>query len=239
MEKRILLMATAILAASCTGGNKTNEETAAYDVSIDSCEYSMGNVTLTKLIHGDMGEISQRGDTIVFAAKQGTDYFSDPEGEQSNFNAPMLMMEVDNTRPFTLTVRVKPDFPEVGVYSAGTIIAYADQQHWQKICFEQDEQCRHRLVTMRTVGLSDDVDHEVCTAEGVWLRFSTNSKIVGNYYSVDGEHWQLLRDYPNDYPQRLLLGIMTQCPQDSLHTCTYTDMHFVERAVKDFRTGEL
>ena len=57
--------------------------------------------------------------------------------------------------------------------------------------------------------------------------------------SKDGEHWQLLRDYANDYPERLHIGIMSQSPQDSIHTCRYSDMELVYQPVKDFRTGDL
>lgn len=46
----------------------------------------------------------------------------------------MLMTELDNTKPFTITVKVEPEFNPgtEGVYSAGTIIIYANDSHWQK-----------------------------------------------------------------------------------------------------------
>lgn len=240
--KIVALVLVTNIAVSCK--NKTagaKNMIAGNMAKVEDCNYEMNGVRFTKLFNPDMGTLKQLNDTIVFTAKKGSDYFSDPQGQWSNFTAPMLMTELDNTKPFTITVKVEPEFnPDTeGVYSAGTVIIYANDSHWQKICYEQDEVGAHRLITMRTVGLSDDVNHEISEVKKLWLRLSSDTKIIGNYYSKDGEHWQLLRDYANDYPKRLYIGIMSQCPQDSIHTCRYSDMELVYQNVKDFRKGDL
>lgn len=240
--KIVALMLAANITVSCTNKTAGTKNMVTGNMAkAEDCNYELNGVRLTKLFNPDMGTLKQLDDAIVFTAKKGSDYFSDPQGQLSNFTAPMLMTELDNTKPFTVTVKVEPEFNPAteGVYSAGTVIIYADNSHWQKICYEQDEAGAHRLITMRTVGLSDDVNHEISEAKSLWLRLSSDTRIIGNYYSKDGEHWQLLRDYANDYPERLYIGIMSQCPQDSIHTCRYSDMELVYQPVKDFRTGDL
>lgn len=67
---------------------------------------------------------------LSMTAGKQTDLFCDPKGVATNTSAPLLMTEVDNTKPFTFTVKVQPKFTEAGTYSAGAILAFVNKDHW-------------------------------------------------------------------------------------------------------------
>lgn len=136
-------------------------------------------------------------------------------------------------------MKVQPGFTEAGTYSAGAILAFVDKDHWQKLCFEQDEDGNHRIVTVRTIGTSDDNNHERADSAPVYLRMSSDTQVIGNYYSEDGENWHLVRIYKNEYPSNLRLSISAQSPKDKAHTCRFSDIKLENRPVSDFRRGNM
>ena len=177
-------------------------------------------------------------DTLKLVAGAQTDYFRSPDGSVID-SSPVIFTEVDNTKPFTFTAKVEPKFTKTGTYSAGVLYVYEDEMHCQKLCFEQDEFGVHRVVTVRTIGTSDDNNHQSIEKPYVYMRISSDGKQIGNYYSEDGKTWRLARLYANDYPEKVLLGLSSQSPKDNGHTCSFTDVSIVETAVSNFRIGKL
>ncbi len=92
--------------------------------------------------------------TLKFVAGPQTDYFRSPDGTAIN-NSPVIFTEIDNTKPFTFTAKVEPQFTLTGTYSAGVLYVYENDTHNQKLCFEQDENGAHRVVSVRTIGTSE------------------------------------------------------------------------------------
>ena len=168
-----------------------------------------------------------------------TDLFCDPKGKATNQSAPILLSRVDNTKPFTFTVKVKPQFTKNGTYSAGGIMLFENPEQWQKLCFEQDEAGKHRIVTVRTLEFSDDNNHEQIAGDYVYLRISSDTELIGNYYSEDGVNWQLVRVYKNNFLPVVYFCLSAQSPKDKVHRSSFSDVSMVDKPVKNFRTGEL
>lgn len=103
------------------------------------------------------------------------DIFNDPDGKLSNNTAPVLLSKIDNTKPFTLTAKVSPGCTAKGLYNASVLFLYVNDDLGQKFCFGQDEHGKHCIVTVRTVGTSDDNNHDVVTVSTVSpMRIITN-----------------------------------------------------------------
>jgi len=47
---------------------------------------------------------------ITINASKATDFFIDPDGSYAFSNAPVLLKKIDNTKPFTFTVEMKPEY---------------------------------------------------------------------------------------------------------------------------------
>lgn len=224
-----------IILTGCSG-NKT--ETSAEKETLSPCDFVFGGINFSQAKNGAENSVEILNDTLKLAAGAQTDYFRSPDGSVID-SSPVIFTEVDNTKPFTFTAKVEPKFTKTGTYSAGVLYVYEDEMHCQKLCFEQDEFGVHRVVTVRTIGTSDDNNHQSIEKPYVYMRISSDGKQIGNYYSEDGKTWRLARLYANDYPEKVLLGLSSQSPKDNGHTCSFTDVSIVETAVSNFRIGKL
>ena len=238
MQKKFLysFMLMGIIMIGCSD-NKT--ETPTVLETFSPCNIEIGGVKFTQSKNNAESGVTIINDTLKFVAGPQTDYFHAPD-EQSTINSsPVLFAEVDNTKPFTFTAKIEPQFTATGTYSAGVLYAYENKTHSQKLCFEQDEYGDHRVVTVRTIGTSDDNNHQSIAGPFVYMRISSDGKQIGSYFSEDGEVWRMTRLYKNDYPDRLLLGISSQSPKDKEHTCYFSEVTLSDKAVSDFRNGKL
>jgi hypothetical protein len=174
---------------------------------------------------------------VKFRVGEKKDYFNDPDGQLSNNTAPVLLTKVDNTKPFTFMSKVTPGFTEKGLYNAGVLYIYTNDNFWQKFCFEQDERGKHRIVTVRTMGTSDDNNHDVVTTPSIYMKISSDARTVASYYSYDKQTWNLVRLYKNNYPSEIWMGVSAQCPIDTGSTSVFEEISLSQTSVKDFRLG--
>lgn len=123
--------------------------------------------------------------TLSSCGRSQTDYFRSPDGSVVNSSA-VIFTEVDNTKPFTFTAKVQPNFTKTGTYSAGVLYAYENDTHCQKLCFEQDEYGVHRVVSVRTIGTSDDNNHQAIIGRYVYMRLSSDGTTLGSYFQKMG-----------------------------------------------------
>lgn len=224
---------------SHTEATPTVETTNTSSKSTD-CEIKFGNITFTRAINGADSLISIKKDGVLeFRCGEKLDFFCDPnDGKLSNNTAPILLTKVDNTVPFTLTAKVTPEFTTTGLYNAADLFVFANDTLWQKFAFEQDERGKHRIVTVRTHGTSDDNNHEEVTAPSVYLKISSDTHTIASYYSLDKKEWQMVRLYKNYYPKELWVGICSQCPVDKGSVSFFEDITLEQNSVGDFRLGE-
>lgn len=221
-----------------TGCAESKPDAVVEKEALSSCNVKLSNIQFTQAKNGAENNVTVFNDTLKFVAGPQTDYFRSPDGTVIN-NSPVIFTEIDNTKPFTFTAKVEPQFTLTGTYSAGVLYVYENDTHNQKLCFEQDENGAHRVVTVRTIGTSDDNNHQSIEGPSVYMRISSDSKQIGSYYSEDGKTWRMARLYKNDFPEKLLLGVSSQSPKDNEHTCYFSEVSIIETAVPDFRSGKL
>lgn len=208
-------------------------------VSGKPCDIKLANIHFTKAVNGaDTLTKVAAGGKMTFRVGEKKDFFCDPnDNKLSNNTAPILLAEVDNTKPFTLVSKVVPGFTEKGLYNAGVLYIYVNDRRWHKLCFEQDERGNHRIVSVRTVGTSDDNNHDVVKAPSAYMKISSDTRTVASYYSLDKKNWQLVRLYKNDYPAKIWLGVSAQCPVDTGTVSYFEDISLTQSSVTDFRLG--
>ncbi|MXO04669.1 DUF1349 domain-containing protein [Flavobacterium sp. HBTb2-11-1] len=241
----ILIILSLSILLSCNNKNKSAKATLKEETKTDSafvngspCDIKLSSIHFTKAVNGADSLIKlETNEKIIFKAGEKSDYFSDPNEKLSNTSAPMLLSKVDNTKPFTLTAKVTPEFTEKGLYNAGVLYLYVNDSFYQKFCFEQDERGNHRVVTVRTMRTSDDNNHDVVKVPSVYMKISSDTKTVASYYSVDKKNWQMVRLYKNNYPKEIWVGISTQCPVDKGTKSIFEEINLEEKSVSDFRLG--
>jgi regulation of enolase protein 1 (concanavalin A-like superfamily) len=199
------------------------------------CSIALPGITFTRSLNGAAanGRVEQGRLTLRSDARR--DNFRDPDGKLSSNTAPVLLASVDNTKPFTLTARITPTF--LKTYDAGTLYIYVKEDLWLKMAMEMDERGKTRMVTVRTIGTSDDNNHDVVDAKGVYMKISSDTKTVAFYYSLDNETWQLVRLFRNDYPASVWVGVSTQSPLGEGTSAVFEGLSLTNRSVSDFRLG--
>jgi len=228
--KKILYLPVFIISAtmlfSCTKKSFQSQDCSVY----------LNDVGFTKSINNCLSStfIEARGRLSIKSGPK-TDFFNEPDGKAKYSNAPLLLSRINNSRPFTFSVKITPQF--VTTYDAGALYIFTDNDHWQKFAFEMDEQGMKRIVTVRTILTSDDNNHDVVDAGSVWLKISSDTKSIGFYFSADSINWQLARVYKNSYPAGIWIGISSQSPLGEGTATVFEDCLLTNESVKDFRKG--
>lgn len=219
-----------IILTSCSSNQEFNEA--------KECKVVVGDIEFTHAMNDADKYITENEGIITFSAKAHTDYFRDPDGTVLD-NAPILLKEIDNTKPFTFQALLTPGFTETGTYNAAALYVFSSPLLWQKFAFEQDERGIHRVVTVRTIETSDDNNHEAITdSDSVWFKISSDGGRIACYYSPDGETWQMVRLYKNNYPEKLSIGISSQGPGEDACISQFKKLSLTYGSVGNFRLGE-
>jgi len=202
----------------------------------DSCNVQLGGITFTRSMNGAAQNATVNGNVLTLHSDAKRDNFNDPDGKLTNHTAPVLLTQVDNTKPFTLTAKMTPQFLET--YDAGVLYLYLRDDLWQKFCFERDERARTRIVSVRTIGTSDDNNHDQIKDKSVYMKISSDTKTVGFYYSLDQKQWELARLYKNDYPASIWLGVSSQAPVGKGMDTRFEECTLTATSISDFRLGQ-
>lgn len=240
-----VILAGSTLFASCQSNSSAKQDEPQQIMSetvvnkVTDCKISVGDITFTNAINGADNCVKLLDDgALEFHCTEGLDFFSDPNGKLSNTTLPILLVPVENTKPFTLIAKATPEFTTEGLYNAADLFVYSSDSLWQKLAFEQDEYGNHRVVTVRTQGTSDDNNHDKLDVSSVYLKISSDTKTIASYYSIDKKEWHMVRLYKNNYPKNIYLGISSQCPQKGNCTSRFEEISLSHDNVSDFRLGE-
>lgn len=250
MKREFIYLATLcsfLLLSSCVYRvNSAEVQTGSPFVTIkgqsnsSDCEIKVGNVTFTRAINGadSLVTLNENG-VLEFMCDAKRDFFCNPDNEKySKYTAPILLTEIDNSQPFTITAKVTTGFTATGTYNAADLFVFANDTLWQKFAFEQDERGKHRIVTVRTNGTSDDNNHDEIATASVYMKISSNTRVIASYYSLNKKDWQMVRLYKNYYPTKLWVGLCNQCPVRGGSVSLFEDVTLEQNCVKNLRTGE-
>lgn len=208
----------------------------AQELGDKAVRIALPGITFTRALNGAAENMTIANGTLTLKSDAERDNFRDPDGKLSNNTAPVLLAEVDNSKPFTLTAKVTPDF--LDTYDAGTLYIWVRDDLWLKMAMERDERGRIRIVSVRTNGTSDDNNHDVVTAKTVSMKISSDTKTVGFYYSVDDVNWQLIRLFKNDYPAKIWMGVSSQSPVGKGMKTQFDALSLTQQSIADFRMGK-
>ncbi len=228
MKKQLF---TVLLALLCF----TAQQASSQAVKSEPCHIALPGITFTRSLNEAAAHATVENGKLTLASEARRDTFRDPNGKFSNNNAPLLLTEVDNRKPFTLTAKITPTF--LKTYDAGALFIYVEDDLWLKLAMEMDERNQPRMVSVRTIGTSDDNDHDVIPEKSVYMKISSDTRNVGFYYSLDKKNWQMIRLFKNDYPASIWLGISAQSPIGEGTKVVFEDITLTQQSISDFRMG--
>lgn len=199
------------------------------------CSFKLAKVQFTKCLNGAEQNVQLSSEKLNLKSDAKKDYFNDPDGKLSNNSAPVLLTKIDNTKAFTFTAKLTPEFVET--YDAGALYIYVTNTLWQKFAFERDERGISRIVSVRTIETSDDNNHQPIGEKSIYLKISSDTKTVAFYFSTDKVKWNLARLYKNNYPQIIWVGISSQSPIGAGNSTLFENIALTTESVNDFRMG--
>lgn len=217
-NKLLFLTAMVLTAMACT------QKTQPADDVLEACDITLNGIRFTHSLNGAAGLVSEADSVITFRAEPHTDYFRAPSGRVLD-NAPVLLFEIDNTKPFTFQGLLTPGFTEKGRFNAAALYIFSNPVLWQKFAFEQDMRGNHKVVSVRTMDTSDDNNHDtIRESNSLWYRITSDATTMMFFFSLDGERWTLIRTYRNNYPGKVYLGISSQAPGDDECVSTFRNL---------------
>jgi regulation of enolase protein 1 (concanavalin A-like superfamily) len=177
---------------------------------------------------------------VVVDAPAHTDLYVNPGGASSADAESMLNAATLIGKPpegdFQLSARVGVDFRSQ--YDAGVLLLWIDDRHWAKFCFELSPASEPMVVSVVTLGVSDDANAFVVPGRSVWLRISRVDRVYAFHASTDSIAWQLVRVF--SLGDRLLdheVGFEAQSPTGDGCTVSFDEIRFTRQRLSDLRDG--
>jgi uncharacterized protein len=204
-------------------------------ISSAPCSVALPGFTFTRSLNDAAAHARIADGRLELRGDARTNSFRSPDGKFTVHNAPVLLAEIDNRQPFTFTAKVTPGLAQT--YDAGALFLFVRDDLWFKLALELDERKQPRMVTVRTIGTSDDNNHDVISTPSVYMKISSNTRTIGFYYSLDNQSWQLIRLFKNDYPESLWIGVSAQSPLGQGMTTVFENLALQPQSIANFRLG--
>lgn len=177
-------------------------------------------------------DLDRSGDGVTFGAGPDTDWFRDSRTPFVQGNAPVWVVH-DGPAPVTVSARVRP--PLAATFDAVALFAHVDDEHWFKFALERSPAGEATYVSVRTDGISDDVNHRTAVGAEHHLRLTVDDRSLAAHVELDGR-WELLRYSP--WPAATTrVGLLVQSPRGDGLRATFTDVRVIPTAVAELRDG--
>jgi regulation of enolase protein 1 (concanavalin A-like superfamily) len=189
---------------------------------------------------GDRWEFDATSGALTVKSPPESDIFIDPgaDGQLSSktrLNAATLLGPLTDG-DFQFSARVTVGF--ASTFDAGVLLAWFDETHWAKLCFEYSPDAEPMVVSVVARGVADDANGFVVDGTSVWLRVSRVDNVWAYHASLDGTAWRMIRVFTIDHePASATIGFEAQSPTGDGCPVTFDDIRFSSARLQDLRDG--
>jgi regulation of enolase protein 1 (concanavalin A-like superfamily) len=174
------------------------------------------------------------GSTLEVAARAHTDWFIDPSGtREPALDGAALVGNAAGDYIFSARVGIR----FTSTFDAGVLMLFASEAVWAKLCFELSPQREPMIVSVVTLGASDDANGFVVAGDEVWLRIARIGPAFAFHASPDGRAWRLVRHFTFGAHVEPAVGFGTQSPTGEGCVVRFDDIRFESRRLGDLRDG--
>jgi uncharacterized protein len=172
--------------------------------------------------------------TLDLAARPRTDWFIDPSGvREPALDGAALVGNAAGDYLFSARVGVR----FASMFDAGVLMLFSSETVWAKLCFELSPQQESTIVSVVTVGASDDANGFVVAGDEVWLRIARIGQAFAFHASMDGRAWRLVRHFTLGTGAEPAVGFEAQSPTGEGCEVRFDDIRFEPRRLGDLRDG--
>lgn len=169
-----------------------------------------------------------------------SDLYCNPKGELTSeapsvLNA-LTLLGTPLSSDFQISARVSVDFDSA--YDAGALLVWGDERTWAKLCFEYSPDREAMVVSVVTLGTSDDANSFTVPLKEIWLRVSRMERVYAFHASQDGKLWKLVRVFSlgKEFPE-LHVGFGAQSPVGDGCQVTFDHIKFSQSTLQELRDG--
>ncbi|MCK6066201.1 MULTISPECIES: DUF1349 domain-containing protein [Microbacterium] len=180
--------------------------------------------------------VDPAGDRVHGTAAPRSDFFVDPAGTGAPAHNAVTLLGPAPDGDFQFSARVTVDFADM--YDAGVLMLWCDEANWAKLCFEYSPDGEAMIVSVINRDVSDDANAFVVDGGAAWLRVSRIGRAFAYHASLDGQRWQLVRNFalaPTAAPVRV--GFEAQAPVGEGCAVTFSDIRFTATSLTALRDG--
>ena len=162
------------------------------------------------IVNGEKGIASVHDGVLRIAPAPRTNLFHSPEDSFVVVNAPMVLFAPEGD--FTFKAKVSAQL--VNAYDVAALVAYGDDKHWAKLCFENSALQEATVVTVVTRERSDDANSETVASPFVYLAIARKGNEYSMHFSRDGLQWRLARHFQLPSEPKLRIGFAAHSDSD-------------------------
>ena len=178
--------------------------------------------------------------SLSVTALPHSDLYCNPKGESSPdvpsvLNA-LTLLGSPRASDFQFSAKVSVDFKST--YDAGVLLIWRDERTWAKLCFEYSPDREAMVVSVVTLGASDDANSFTVPHNAAWLRISRMERVYAFHASHDANNWKLVRVFTlGSEVAEHKVGFEAQAPIGSGCQITFEDIKFTETSLAELRDG--
>jgi hypothetical protein len=185
-------------------------------------------------------QLDELGGTLIAKALPQSDLYINPKGAgaadaPSTLNA-LTLLGTPPVGDYQFSAKVMVGFN--ASYDAGALLIWSSNQRWAKLCFEFSPDMESMVVSVVTMGASDDANSFTTPTHWVWLRVSKIDHSYAFHASVDARSWKLIRVFTlGKESDDLKIGFVAQAPVGNGCEVSFSDIHFTSTRLLELRDG--
>ena len=183
------------------------------------------------VVNGEKGTATVRDGVLRIAPAPHTNLFHSPEDSFVVVNAPMVLFAPEGD--FTFKAKVAAQL--MNVYDVGALVAYGDDKHWAKLCYENSALQEATVVTVVTRERSDDANSENLASPFVYLAIARKGNEYSMHFSRDGQQWRLARHFQLPSEPKLRIGFAAHSDSDHPFSVSFSEIVYRPTAPANMR----
>lgn len=171
---------------------------------------------------------------LIVNSEAKTDYFVNPiDGFKINDAAFVYELIKGD---FVCKAKIK--LKHKSIFDAGVLLAFQDETHWAKACFEKIDDGELYICTVLTKDFSDDCVGANINQDYVWMQISRTANVFAIHYSLDGEKWHMTRLANLDLDTELKVGFVSQSPTGKGIEVEFSEYSIENKTLENPRLGK-
>ena len=122
-------------------------------------------------------------------------------------------------------------------YDAAVLLAFADDEHWAKFCFEYSPAGQPTVVSVVNVNGCDDANAWTVEADHVRYRIAKVGEALAFHASADGSTWEFVRTFALRADGPLQIGFLAQSPTGEGCEVAFDAIAFTRETLGNLRDG--